>query len=318
MSCGGWYIGCTLHHMPAQQIADGVYRLRTLMANVYFVGESDRWVLIDTGVRGYAGSIRREAARLFRTPPFAILLTHGHFDHVGNVRTLARRWRVPIYAHPLEMPYLIGRSAYAPPDPSVGGGMLSWLSRFMSRGPINLGRHVQMLPPDGIVPGLEEWQWVPTPGHTPGHVSFYRPSDGVILAGDAVTTTRQESTLDVMTQRQVVWRPPAYFTSDWTSAQRSVERLALLEPHVLASGHGRPMYRAAMREQLRDLAINFDRVMPSHGRYVPYPAIADERGVVHLPPRVRLTNRSRATVAIAAVAVGIALVAAARSRSAAS
>jgi len=304
--------------MPVQQIADGVYRLRTLMANVYFVEESDRWVLIDTGVRGYAASIRREAARLFRTRPFAILLTHGHFDRVGNVRTLARRWRVPIYAHPLEIPYLTGRSAYAPPDPSVGGGTLSWLSRFMSRGPINLGQHVQMLPPDGIVPWLEEWQWVPTPGHTPGHVSFYRPSDGVILAGNAVTTTRQESTLDVMTQRQKVWRPPAYFTSDWTSAQRSVERLALLEPHVLAAGHGRPMYGAVMRDQLRDLAINFDRIMPSRGRYVPYPAIADERGVVHLPPRVRLTNGSRATVAIAAVAVGIALVAAARSRSAAS
>jgi hypothetical protein len=149
-------------------------------------------------------------------------------------------------------------------------------------------------------------------------VSFYRPSDGVIIAGDAVTTIRQESMRNVITQRATVWRPPAYFTSDWTSAQRSVERLALLEPHALATGHGRPMYGEAMREQLRDLANNFDRIMPSRGRYVPYPAIADERGVVHVPPRVRLTNGSRAMVAIAAAAVGIALVAAARRRSAAS
>jgi glyoxylase-like metal-dependent hydrolase (beta-lactamase superfamily II) len=301
--------------MPAKPIADGVYRLRTLIANVYFVQEADRWVLIDTGVRGYARSIRREAARLFRTPPASILLTHGHFDHVGNLRTLARQWRVPIYAHALELPYLTGLSAYAPADSTVGG-TLSWLSPLMPRGPINLGSAVQMLPPGGITPGLEEWQWVPTPGHTPGHVSFYRPSDGVILAGDAVTTTRQESTRDVITQRAMVWRPPAYFTSDWTSARRSVERLALLEPHALASGHGRAMYGPSMREQLRELAFNFDRIMPSRGRYVPYPAVADERGVVHVPPRVRLTNGSRATVAIAAVAVGVALVAAARSRAA--
>jgi len=309
-----WYIGCSLRRMPAKQIADGVYRLRTFIANVYFIEESDRWVLIDTGVRGYAKAIRREAARLFRTPPLAILLTHGHFDHVGNVRTLARRWRVPIYAHPLELPYLTGRSAYAPPDGSVGGGALSWLSPFMSRGPIDLGHTVQMLPPGGIVPGLEDWQWVATPGHTPGHVSFYRPSDGVIVAGDAVTTTRQESMIAAITQRETVWRPPAFFTSDWASAQRSVERLALLEPHALASGHGRAMYGAAMREQLRDLAVNFDRIMPAQGRYVPYPAVADERGVVHVPPRVRLTNGSRAAVAIAAALVGFAVMAAARSR----
>jgi glyoxylase-like metal-dependent hydrolase (beta-lactamase superfamily II) len=304
--------------MPAKQIADGVYRLRTLLANVYFVQESDRWALIDTGVRGYAESIHREATRLFRTPPVAILLTHGHFDHVGSARTLARQWRAPIYAHPLELPYLTGRSAYAPPDPSVGGGVLAWLSPLMPRGPINLGNAVRMLPPGGVMPFLEEWQWVPTPGHTPGHVSFYRPSDGVILAGDAVSTTRQESTRDVITQRPRVWRPPAYFTSDWTSAQRSVERLVLLEPHALASGHGRPMYGERMRAQLRDLALNFERIMPSRGRYVPYPAVADERGVVHVPPRARLASGSRATVAIAAVAVGLAMVAAARSRSAAS
>ena len=304
--------------MRAKQIADGVFYLRTLMANVYFVEESGRWVLIDTGLPGYGGTIRREAARLFSAPPLAILLTHGHFDHVGAVERLARRWRVPVYAHPLEMPYLTGKSPYPPPDPTVGGGTQSWLAPLMPRGPIDLGSAVLMLPPGGVVPGLEEWQWVPTPGHTPGHVSFYRPSDGVMIAGDAVTTTRQESTTDVIMQRERVWRPPAYFTTDWISAQRSVERLALLEPHALASGHGQPMYGQRMREQLRDLAVNFDCAIPSRGRYVPYPAVADERGVIHVPPRVPLTAASRATVAVAAAAVTFAVVATLRGRSAAS
>lgn len=286
------------------------------MANVFFIEESGRWVLVDTGVPGYARTIRGQARQLFGTRPQSILLTHGHFDHVGAVERLSHAWGVPVYAHPLEMPYLTGRSAYPPPDPSVGGGTQSWFAPLMPRGPIDLGRNVLMLPAGGAVPGLDEWQWVPTPGHTPGHVSYYRPRDGVIIAGDAVTTTRQESTFHVITQRPVVWRPPAYFTSDWISAQRSVERLAQLEPHVLATGHGPAMEGAEMRAQLRDLALNFERVMPDRGRYVPYPAVADERGVVHVPPRVAFSNGSRVALALTAALVGVTTFAAMRSRTA--
>ena len=63
--------------MRAEHIADGVYRLCTLMVNVYFVeAASGSWALVDTGLRGYSGTIRREAERLFDSPPLAILLTH--------------------------------------------------------------------------------------------------------------------------------------------------------------------------------------------------------------------------------------------------
>ncbi len=91
--------------------------------------------LVDTGLRGSAGRIRRAAERLFNPPPLAILLTHGHFDHVGGLPQLARDWGVPVYAHPLEMPYLTGVSPYPPPDPTVGGGTQSWLSPLYPRGP---------------------------------------------------------------------------------------------------------------------------------------------------------------------------------------
>ncbi len=194
---------------------------------------------------------------------------------------------MPVYAHDLEMPYLTGRSKYPPPDPAVGGGAMSFLSRLYPRGPIDLGARVRTLSPDGIVPEMPGWHWVFTPGHSPGHVSLFRDSDGVLLAGDAFVTVRQEPAWSVLTQHREVRRPPAYYTPDWQAARRSVETLARLRPNVAATGHGLPMYGEEMRGQLEALARDFDRVaVPSHGRYVRQPAIADERGVVSVPPPV--------------------------------
>src|SRR4051812_6744038 len=157
--------------MHSERVASGVYRLRTLMVNVYLVAANDDhgspWALIDTGLPGYRGAIRRAAAQLFHRPPSAILLTHGHFDHVGALPRLADEWGVPVYAHPLEMPYLTGRSEYPPPDPTVGGGAQTWMSPLFSRGPIDLGARVQPLPMNRVVPWLPEWQWQLTDGHAP-------------------------------------------------------------------------------------------------------------------------------------------------------
>jgi hypothetical protein len=104
-----------------------------------------------------------------------------------------------------------------------------------------------------------------------------------------------------MTQREVVSRPPAYYTSDWDSARQSVERIAALEPEVLATGHGRALRGPGMRRALHDLADRFDRYMPRHGRYVEEPALADERGVVYVPPRGGLSPLTVAGVSVAAV-----------------
>jgi len=271
-------------------VAPGVWGLKTIFVNLYFVAEpGGSWVLVDTGVYGASAKIREAAAELFgpQSKPRAILLTHGHFDHIGAVKELALDWDVPVYAHPLELPYLTGRSSYPPPDPSVGGGGMAYMSFLYPKKPINITSHVELLPEDGSVPGLPDWHWVHTPGHTAGHVSFYRESDRVLLAGDAFITRHGESVMAVMTQKKHVYGPPKYYTTDWAEAYRSVEKLTDLRPAVAATGHGMPMRGPNLLFQLEDLVRNFWTVaVPEHGRYVQAPAITDEAGVVSVPPAV--------------------------------
>ncbi|MES2731822.1 MAG: MBL fold metallo-hydrolase [Bacteroidota bacterium] len=282
-------------------VAPGVAGLRIWIANIYMISQTDSvtsdtsddvadksWVLVDAGLVNSNTRIMRVAESLFgyKTKPSAILLTHGHFDHIGALHQLAVDWDVPVYAHLLELPYLTGRSDYPPPDPTVGGGAMTWISGLYPTAPINLGERVQPLPPGGEVPGLPDWRWIHTPGHSPGHVSFYRDSDRTLIAGDAFVTVNQESLLAVIQQKPEIHRPPAYFTSNWRLARQSVQDLADLQPEVVATGHGLPMRGEAMQDQLRYLADNFEQIaIPAHGRYTSQPARIDEQGaVVFIPP----------------------------------
>lgn len=257
-----------------EPVVDDVCYLRTALANVFFCGSqyaSDRgWVLVDTGIPGSASRIRAAAEERFGgSRPAAIVLTHGHFDHVGALRELADEWDAPVYAHPLELPYLDGTRSYPRPDPSVGGGSMTALSFLYPRGPVDVSDRLHALPEDGSIPGLPGWRWVHTPGHTEGHVSLFRERDRILLAGDAVITTKQESALAVWLQRPELHGPPMYFTPDWTAAAESARRLAALLPRVLASGHGVPLHGEHMQRALHELARDFEsRAVPKHGRYV--------------------------------------------------
>ncbi|MBN8925174.1 MAG: MBL fold metallo-hydrolase [Rhodospirillales bacterium 69-11] len=257
-------------------LSDVAYR-RLALVNIVFVGQrltgARNWVLVDAGLRGTAGVIGRVAATRFgdEGPPAAILLTHGHFDHVGALHTLAERWDVPIYAHPLEHPYLTGQDSYPPPDPSVGGGIMASMASLYPRGPVDVNRWLRPLPADGSVPQLDGWRWIHTPGHAPGHVSFWREADRTLLAGDAFVTTAQESAYAVMTQAPELHGPPMYYTPDWIAARQSVRTLAALEPEMVVTGHGPAMHGPAMREALHRLADGFDEIaVPKHGHYVPH------------------------------------------------
>jgi len=256
----------------AMEIAPDLAYQRLLIVNVTFFGSlGGEWVLIDAGLFGTKPLIKAAAEKRFGrdAKPSGIILTHGHFDHVGALRDLADDWDVPIYAHPLELPYLDGSASYPAPDPTVGGGLMSLASSLFPRGPIDVGDHLRPLPPDGSIPGMPGWRWIATPGHSPGHVSFWRENDRALIVGDAFVTTRQESVYAALTQQPELHGPPMYYTPDWDSSRASVQTLAALDPEMVVTGHGRAMRGPEMQQGLRALAKDFDRVaVPKHGRYV--------------------------------------------------
>ncbi len=250
---------------PMEAIAPGVQGLRIAFVNVFGLSHADAsWILVDAGLPFSAGLIRRWAEKQFTVPPNAILLTHGHFDHVSAARELADEWNVPVYSHPLEAPYLTGKQNYPPPDTDAGGGLMTLLSPMYPRGPIDLGGRLRPLTFQNGVATISEasgWQILHTPGHTPGHISLFRPSDRTLLAGDAFCTTKPESFFEAaLAQEPELHGPPSYFTSDWNAARQSVQLLAGLQPLIVAPGHGKPLAGADVPNALKRLAASFDEV----------------------------------------------------------
>ena len=166
-----------------------------------------------------------DAAELLYGPdatPDAIILTHGHFDHVGSVREL-------VSAGACRCTRTSSRCRTSPADllPAAGSGRRRRRDghdvALLPEEAHQPRSSVLPLPADGALPVIGGWRWIHTPGHAPGHVSLFRDYDRALVAGDAFVTTKQESLSAVLTQRPEVHGPPAYFTMDWRAAEESVE-----------------------------------------------------------------------------------------------
>lgn len=259
----------------SQEVLPDILVLQFTVVTACIVGDpkakSGEWVLVDTGLENSADFILQSVEERYGkdSRPQAIILTHGHFDHVGSVVKLANHWDVPVYAHELEIPYITGKKDYPVADPTVGGGMVAQMSPTFPHTSIDIGYRAVTLPSDGSVSGMPGWQWIHTPGHTDGHVCLFRERDRVLLAADAFTTVKQESLLSVVTQSEQISGPPAYLTTDWQAAEASVKRLRDLKPELVIPSHGQPMKGEELTRHLDMLVQHFDEIaVPEQGRFV--------------------------------------------------
>jgi glyoxylase-like metal-dependent hydrolase (beta-lactamase superfamily II) len=249
-----------------EEIARGVYRVATgrglAAVNVYLIRSGPGWVLIDTAWPHRGQLIKAAAESVFgpRARPEAIVLTHIHPDHSGSALALARLWNLPGHVHPDEL--VLAPGGYLP---EYGNPLDRWLIapllRLMPRRMVEASRARNSLEsvarafdPAAGVPGLPDWQAVPTPGHTPGHVAFLRATDRVLITGDAVLTVNVNSVRALLAGGDTVAGPPWISTWNWPMAAQSVAGLAGLGADVLACGHGRPMTGPAAAVRLTHLA----------------------------------------------------------------
>lgn len=223
----------------------------------------DKWVLVDTGLENSADFILECIEKRFgnNSRPQAIILTHGHFDHVGSVIKLSELWDVPVYIHELELPYITGKKDYPLADPSVDEGMVAKMSKTFPHTSIDISQRAKALPLDGTVPGMNGWRWIHTPGHTEGHISLFREGDRVLIVGDAFTTTKQESLASVITKFEHIGGPPKYLTEDWKKAEQSIRKLRDLNPTLAIPSHGKPMQGEDLMKHLDMLITNFDTIV---------------------------------------------------------
>ena len=247
----------------SKEILPDILLMNFTVVNACLVGNpNDKWVLVDAGLENSSDFILKCVEKRFGkdSRPEAIVLTHGHFDHVGSVIKLSELWNVPVYIHKLEMPYVTGKKDYPLADPTVDDGLVAKMSPTFPHTSIDISSHAVALPDNGSIPCMPGWRWIHTPGHTHGHISLFREKDRVLIVADAFCTTKQESLLSVVTHHEQISGPPKYLTEDWKAAEDSVRRLMELKPSLAITSHGEPMKGDELTIHLEMLVNDFDEI----------------------------------------------------------
>lgn len=141
----------------------------TNFANTYFVIADDQVIIIDPGSDG--SSIASRINRM-SWKPLAILLTHGHFDHVNGAEYLQKHLGVPVYVHQLDE-VMIG-------DPSLNGA-----DTFGFDGHYDI-KCKTFISDETLTFGPISLKAIHTPFHTPGSVSYYVKEKGWLFSGDTL------------------------------------------------------------------------------------------------------------------------------------
>ena len=250
--------------LPTAEIADGVWAIGPwgyTCTTVYVVEAGSGWTLIDAGWPGDGQRIEAAVAAIAGAQrPQGIVLTHVHPDHEGDARRLAERWGCPVWVSRLELPiatrdFQAMRACAMPLDRWVVLPVMNLMGgrrRQRIFAAATLEAVVREFDPSDGAPGMPGWVGVPTPGHTAGHVSLFRPRGRVLLSGDAMVTARIDTLTHLLTRRDGLSGPPWYTTWDGPAVRRSMARLADLAPDVVGSGHGRPITGPRTAEAVAD------------------------------------------------------------------
>ena len=215
-------------------IADDVWQLPLTprdAINAYLIGD----VLVDTGIKQSADVIARmlEGRRIQ-----AIALTHAHADHAGAMKALADRLGVPVWCGARDREAAeTGRVVLAPAFRRPRLNSLVGATAGFDGAPVAR----TLADGDALAAGFTV---LDTPGHSPGHVSFWREEDRTLICGDVFFNMHLLTTIPGLRQ------PPQLFTTDPAENRRSERRLAALEPATAGFGHG-PVLRGDAAERMR-------------------------------------------------------------------
>jgi glyoxylase-like metal-dependent hydrolase (beta-lactamase superfamily II) len=221
------------------RIADRIHRIgERSLVNSYLVEESGEVTIVDAGLAGFYGDVPRELTAMGRSVDDvrALVLTHGHSDHIGFAERLRRERGTPVSVHELDA--ALARGEVPNPSKGLGPTRIGSLLGFLWYSALHGGLRTRKLQEvatfgDGAtldVPGSP--RVILTPGHTPGSAALHLPSHDVLFVGDAFATYA------VTTGARGPQVAP--FTADADEAVASLSRLEGIAAGVVLPGHGDP------------------------------------------------------------------------------
>jgi hydroxyacylglutathione hydrolase len=197
-----------------RELAPGVWHLSGWPPNninVYVIGD----VLIDAGLGFHKRRILRQIADRGIT---AHALTHAHFDHYGSSHAICEQLGIPLWCGANDVEAVEAGKMVAPNGRMVPAAKAHSVARALTEGDLVAG-----------------FQVLDVPGHSPGHVAYWRESDRVLICGDVMWGYNPFLLAgDVM-------EPWPFINPDTAKNRESARRLAALEPALVCFGHGKPL-----------------------------------------------------------------------------